>query len=90
MKWLKNSNQTIYYYMRTEFVEFESEILHPLLKMYPKNNRFNIPLWIPEEKETPPKGIVIMINGFLEGMGETKVKRDKSLKLYSSIAEKLC
>jgi hypothetical protein len=58
--------------MIQEFIEFESEIVYPFLEKYPKNKHFNIPLWIPDKNEAPPKGIVIMINGFLEGMGETE------------------
>jgi hypothetical protein len=71
-----------------ELKPFESKIKYSVLDRFPNNKKFNIPLWKPGEKKNCSE-IVIMLNGFLEGVASDPKKRDKYLIRYKLIGEKL-
>lgn len=66
---------------------FESDIEFEILEKFPANKRFNINFW--KNENSLSKDLVIMINGFLDGVDPDPRRRKLFLKRYSDIAEKL-
>lgn len=76
--------------MPTKLIEFELETKYEELRSYPQNLRAKLNLWLPEG-EKPVTEIVIMINGFLDGVLEEKLNNrflDQKY-YYKFIAEEL-
>ena len=67
-----------------ELQPFESKIKYSVLDRFPNNKKFNIPIWKPGEKKNCSE-IVIMLNGFMEGVASDPKKRDKFLMRYQLI-----
>lgn len=67
-------------------IQFESNLSRfPVLETFPSNKVFNLKLWRPEEfKSHKNSEILILINGFMEGVSLNNSK--PSRKLYESIA----
>ena len=76
-------------------IKFESNLKYSYLEQFPNNKNFEIPCWQNENRNS--KEILIMINGFLEGVLnvpiEEEIKRQKKINIhlrrYDSIANEL-
>ena len=76
--------------MPTKLIEIEFDTKYEELRSYPQNLRAKLNLWLPEG-EKPVTEIVIMINGFLDGVLEEKLNNrflDQKY-YYKFIAEEL-
>lgn len=72
-----------------EFLDFESRSEFDLLNsQFANNSRFKIPVWKPNPEQTCQE-VLIMINGFLEGVHPDPKKRNQYLNRYHAIAQKL-
>jgi hypothetical protein len=72
-----------------EFLDFESNSEYELLKFqFANNSQFKIPVWKPNPNK-PCQGVLIMINGFLEGVHIDQRKRNQYLNRYDAIAQKI-
>jgi hypothetical protein len=67
---------------------FESEIKYPPLDRFPKNKNFSIPLWKPDQPQKC-REIVLMLNGFMDGVTNDPRRREMFLIRYQLIAENL-
>ncbi|MBM3455372.1 MAG: hypothetical protein FJX80_09520 [Bacteroidetes bacterium] len=71
------------------YLEFNCNIENPFLrKFFPKNSIFNLPIWKLEGNKSSE--VLIMINGFLEGVGGVQNRHEKLIDIrYGAIAKKL-
>lgn len=71
-----------------ELETFQSDIKYPQLARFPRNKEFSIPVWKPN-KDQNCQEIVIMLNGFMEGVTHDPRRREMFLMRYRLIAENL-
>lgn len=76
--------------MPTQLLEFEFNTEYEELRNFPQNLRAKLNLWLPEGNR-PVTEIVIMINGFLDGLLEEKLNQIYLNRryFYKFIAEEL-
>jgi len=71
------------------YLEFDSNVEYEFLRNnFSKNSSFNLPVWKSEDNKSSE--ILIMINGFLEGVGGDQTRHEKLVDIrYGAIAKKL-
>jgi hypothetical protein len=75
--------------MEFELLEFESTSEYEILNSnFSNNSLFKIPVWKPI-KTKPCNQVLIMINGFLEGVEMEERKRNRHIRRYNEIAQKI-
>ena len=69
-------------------IEFESDVEYFVLQnRFLNNKHFSLPIWRKTNEECDE--ILIMINGFLEGVESDARKRDRHLEKYDIIAKRI-
>jgi len=73
-----------------DYIEFESNTEYTFLRNnFSKNSKFKLPIWKPDNNNKG-REILIMINGFLEGVDGDQSRREKLVNIrYGAIANKL-
>lgn len=77
--------------MPTSFdtIEFESVVEYDFLHaQFSNNSSFELPIWKADQSKNCNE-ILIMINGFLEGVESDQRRRDRHLERYEAIAKKV-
>ena len=75
--------------MEFELLEFESTSEYEILNTnFSNNGLFKIPVWKPDETK-PCNQVLIMINGFLEGVEMEERRRNRHIEKYNEIAKKI-
>ena len=74
-----------------DYINFESEIgYYDPKNPFFSNSSFKLPIWKNDEEVNKSAEILIMINGFLEGVDRDQIRREKLVSMrYGSIAQKL-
>ena len=74
--------------MRTQRIDCKTTSRYGDNELFPQNHEFKVPLWSPEDGDNTNQ-ILIMINGFLEGVEAGGRDPDRWLPRYESIAEEV-